>query len=317
MYEENSLMKEEGHSFIRFGHIFFSLVWQPYPSSQPYPSLTHVLTQNLVRECMAEQGTSYSKHRLMCPQGALQHPHMWSLFSLNRSKTKASTCTKLGKWVYGGTRNARFRTQTKCLHRGPYSSQFMAPQVLLIDQKRKHPLAPNSVDGCTVGQQMLDSEHRPNASTGGTTAPNLWPHFVLKKKKAPSSTKLGTPVDVVLCRLLSAVILGLLTQYNMRPIHRKRSSTLGKAESLHIRERGLRRKPPRGSHSHPCQRSKSQTAQDHGKDNASPGTTMLHARSTHDRHWQKRKSVWAYPMTTHRHMSNWTLMHHNVLGHTA
>ena len=23
MYEENSLMKEEGHSFVRFGHIFF------------------------------------------------------------------------------------------------------------------------------------------------------------------------------------------------------------------------------------------------------------------------------------------------------
>ena len=108
----------------------------------------------------------------------------------------------------------------------------------------------------------------------------------------------------------------MLTQYNMRPIHRERSSILGKAESLHFRERELRRKPPRGSHSNPGQRSKRQTAQDHGKDNALPATTMLYPRSTHDRHWQQRKFVWAYPTTTHRHMSNRTLMHHNVLGHT-
>ena len=69
------------------------------------------------------------------------------------------------------------RNTDRCVHRGRYSTNICGPTVLLIDQK--HLIAPNPIQGSMVRGGMPDFEHRPDASTGGATAPNLWPLFVL------------------------------------------------------------------------------------------------------------------------------------------
>ena len=127
---------------------------------------------------MAEQGTSDSKHTKKAPTstklgtpvygrktktkfkhgpnvatgGATAPTYVAMLSPLNRSKTKASTYTRLATWVYGG------KIITECergldVSKGGATEPIVWPRfVLLLDQKQKNLLAPNSVHGCMVGK---------------------------------------------------------------------------------------------------------------------------------------------------------------------
>ena len=113
------------------------------------------------------------EHSLLCGWRA---GYVATFCSLDNSKTKAHTYTKLGTRVYGGWDKEHLIPNTdRCVHRGRNSTHICGPSVLLIDQKQKHLIASNSIDGRMVRGAMAVFEHRPDAFIGGAAAPNLWP----------------------------------------------------------------------------------------------------------------------------------------------
>ena len=100
---------------------------------------------------------------------------MWPLFVLSITKKKS---TYLHQTWYKGVwwdKEHLIPNTDRCVHRGRNSTHICGPSVLLIDQKQKHLIASNSIDGRMVRGAMAVFEHRPDAFIGGAAAPNLWP----------------------------------------------------------------------------------------------------------------------------------------------